>query len=234
MVRRRLWWRAAVGLVVLSGTAIAADTTTSFVYVAAPICQSGAPCAPEVLVYDASTAALVTRIALPLNTSPAGIVISRDGTRLYVSLRPQTSGSPTLAIADLTSNLFLAQYPVGAAGPLAISRDGARVFISSQYAIAVFDVASQGVVSTIQSGLVLGLVASPSANALYTTSFQTVVGAATSTIQQFNTLTGAGGSTPVAAGNLTWSDVHVSGDGTRLYATGAANWTTPSTGGGVS
>jgi hypothetical protein len=187
-----------------------------------------------VLVYDASTAALVTRVTLPLNTSPAGIVISRDGSRLYVSLHAQPTGSPSLAVVDLTSNLFLAQYPVSAAGPLAISRDGARVFISCRYSIVVFDVASRSVVSIIQSGLALGLAASPSVDALYTTSFQTAGGTAASTVEQFNTVTGAGGSPPAATGSLTWSDIHVSGDGRRVYATGASNWTTPSTGGGVS
>ena len=234
MVRRRFRWRAAVGAAVLFSTAITAEAAPSFVYVVAPICQSGAPCAPQVLVYDASTAALVTTIGLPLNTSPAGIVISRDGTRLYVSLRASSGGTPSLAVVDLTSNVFLAQYASNAAGPLAISRDGTRVFTSSQYSIDVFDVAGQRSVATVQSGLVLGLTASPSADRLYTTSFQTTNGSATSTILQFNTLTGAGGSTPAATGNLTWSDLHVSSDGTRLYATGAANWTTPSTGGGVS
>ncbi|HEX6463630.1 MAG TPA: hypothetical protein VFZ98_04230, partial [Vicinamibacterales bacterium] len=172
MVRRRLWWRAAVVAAALFSTAIAADAAQSFVYVAAPICQSGVPCAPEVLVYDASTTALVTTIGLPLNTSPAGIVISHDGTRLYVSLRASSTGTPSLAVVDLTANVFLTQYASNAAGPLAISRDGTRVFTSSQYSIDVFDVAGQRSIGTLQSGVVLDLAGSPSADSLYTTSFQ--------------------------------------------------------------
>src|SRR5215467_320435 len=111
MVRRRGRWRAAFGAVALVSTAIAAEAAPSFVYVAAPICQSGSPCAPQVLVYDANTAALVTTIALPLNTSPAGIAISRDGRRLWVSLRAQTNNaSPSLAAIDLQSHQFLSRY----------------------------------------------------------------------------------------------------------------------------
>jgi hypothetical protein len=234
MVRRLMGWRAAFGAVALVSTAIYAEAAPSFVYVAAPICRSGAPCAPEVLVYDAGTAALVTRISLPLNVSPAGIVISPDGQRLYVSLRSQSNNATSLAVIDLGSNLFLAQYAADTAGPLAISRDGARVFISSTYSVSVFDVASQRVLSTIQSGIVLGLDASPSADRLYTTSFDSQ-GAASSTIDQFDSKTGnAVGSSAAARGSLTWSDLRVSWDGTRLYATGTSNWSTPSTGGGVS
>ena len=234
MVRRSVGWRAAFGAVALVSTAIAAEAASSFVYVAAPICPSGVSCVPEVLVYDTRTAALVTRVGLPVNTSPAGIVISPDGQRLYVSLRSQANNAPSLAVIDLGSNLFLAQYSVDTAGQLAISRDGTRVFISSNYAVSVFDVATHHVVSTIQSGLVLGLVGSPSVDRLYTTSFDQS-GATSSTIDQFDSKTGtAVGSPPAARGSLTWSDVHVSWDGTRLYATGAANWSTPSTGGGVS
>jgi hypothetical protein len=231
---RLVGWRAAFGAVALISTAIAAEAAPSFVYVAAPICRSGAPCAPEVLVYDAGTAGLVTRIALPLNTSPNGIVISPDGQRLYVSLRSQANSASSIAVIDLASNLFLAQYAADAAGQLAISRDGARVFISSNYAISVFDVSSHRVVSTIQSGLVLGLEGSPSVDRLYTTSFDQS-GTPASTINQFDSTMGtAVGAAAAARGALTWSDVHVSWDGTRLYATGASNWSSPSTGGGVS
>jgi Viral BACON domain len=230
----RFWWRVAIGAVALVSTAIAADAAPSFVYVAAPICASGSSCAPQVLVYDATTAALVTSIGLPLNTSPAGIVISRDGARLYVSLRSQANdGSPSLAVVDLTSHLFLAQYPATAAGPLAISRDGARVFISAQNAIAVFDVAGHGVVSTIQSGLVLGLAASSSLDRLYTTSFDPSA-SPRSMLREFDSRTGVAMSAAAARSDLTWSDVHVSADGTRLYATASSSWSSPSAGGGVS
>ena len=235
MVRRQVWWRAAFGAVALVSTAIAAVAAPAFVYVAAPICQSGAPCAPQVLVYDANTAALVTSIALPLNTSPAGIVISRDGKRLWVSLRSQTNnGSPSLAAIDLTSQLFFARYTTDAAGPLAISRDGAHVFISSNNAVSVFDVASQQVISPVQSGLVLGLTASPTADQLYTTSFDEQAGTSASVIREFDSTTGAAEASAGAHGTLMWSDVRVSSDGTRLYATGASNWVNPSAGGGVS
>jgi hypothetical protein len=231
---RRLGWRAAIGAVALVSTAIAAEAAPSFVYVAAPICASGSPCAPQVFVYDANTAALVTTIALPLNTSPAGIVISRDGTRLYVSLNAQANnGAPLLAIIDLTSNLLYGQYPVTTAGLLAISRDGARVFISAQSAIAVFNVASHSVTSSIQSGLVLGLTGSPSVDRLYTTSFDPSM-SPMSSLHEFDSTTGAAISAAAARSNLAWSDVHVSNDGTRVYVTGSSNWTTPSTGGGVS
>jgi len=234
MILRSVTWRAAFGAVALVSTAIAAEAAPSFVYVATPICPSGASCAAGVLVYDTRTAALVTRIGLPLNASPAGIVISPDGQRLYVSMRSQANNAASLALIDLGSNLFLAQYSADTAGQLAISRDGARVFISSNYAVSVFDVATHRVVSTIQSGLVLGLAASPSLDRLYTTSFEQS-GTTSSTIYQFDSKTGTPvGSAPAVRGSLTWSDMHVSWDGTRLYATGASNWSTPSTGGGVS
>lgn len=223
-----------MGAVALVSTAIAAEAAPSFVYVAAPICVSGSTCAPQVLVYDANTAALVTTIGLPLNTSPAGMVISRDGTHLYVSLTaPTNNGSPSLAIVDLTSNLLFGQYPVKTAGPLAISRDGLRVFISAQNSVAVFDVASHSVTSPIQSGLVLGLAGSPSVDRLYTTSFDPSM-SPMSSLHEFDSRTGAAISAAAARSNLTWSDVHVSNDGTRVYVTGVSNWTSPSSGGGVS
>jgi len=234
MVRRRLWWRAAVGAAALLSAATAADAAPSFVYVAAPICRSGSPCAPQVLVYDASTANLVTRIGLPINTSPAGLVIATDGSKLYVSLRSQTNGAASLASIDLASHMFFAQYPADTAGPLAISRDGSHVFISSTTALSLFDVSAQRVTTTIPSGLVLGLAGSPTLDRLYTTSLDTMSGTATSIIRQFDSRTGAALSGAAAHGVLTWSDVHVSADGTRLYATGASNWTNPPAGGGVS
>jgi len=187
-----------------------------------------------VLVYDASTSNLVTRISLPINTSPAGLVIAPDGSRLYVSLRSQTNGGPSLASIDLASHMFFAQYPADTAGPLAISRDGSHVFISSTNAMSLFDVSAQRVTSTIPSGLVLGLAGSPTLDRLYTTSLDSMSGAATSIIREFDSKTGAALSAAAAHGLLTWSDVHVSADGTRVYATGASNWTNPPAGGGVS
>jgi uncharacterized membrane protein len=69
----------------------------SFVYVAVPAaeCAAASPCAPpELHVYDAETARLVTRLPLPVHTAPAGIAMSPDGSRTMLSVLCDLRGEP--------------------------------------------------------------------------------------------------------------------------------------------
>src|SRR6476619_5898930 len=83
--------RRTLGLVAvfaLTGATASSASPSGYVYVAvsAAACAQASPCAaPQVVVVDAATTEVVTRIDLPVHTSPSGIAISPDGTRLYVS-----------------------------------------------------------------------------------------------------------------------------------------------------
>src|SRR4051812_737209 len=101
-----------------------AARASDFVYAAVPAapCVSLSPCAaPHLMVIDAETAAEVVRLALPAHTIPAGIAISPDGTRVYVSNRAaDPDGIASMTIVDATRHTVIGSFPTGgsAAGML--------------------------------------------------------------------------------------------------------------------
>ena len=104
------------------------DAAQSFAYVAT--CGQSSNCAaPQLLVYDANTAQLVTAIDLPAGT-PRNAEMALDGTRLYVSIAGSTGAR--LAVIDTTAHVLAGSYTAPVAGDVAVARDGSRVFVMAQ------------------------------------------------------------------------------------------------------
>jgi DNA-binding beta-propeller fold protein YncE len=119
--RATLGWIFSL-LCAFAGEAAAAQ---SFAYVAT--CEQSSSCAtPSLLVYDTSTARLVTTIQLPSGT-PRQAAMTSDGTRLYVSIGESTGG--WLAVVDTTTHVLIGAYPAPGAGDIAVARDNGRVFV---------------------------------------------------------------------------------------------------------
>ena len=88
------------------------EAAQSFAYVAT--CGQSTSCAaPQLLVYDANTARLVTAIDLPPGT-PRSAAIAPDGTRLYVSIAG--SSGARLAVIDTTAHVLSGSYAAPVAG----------------------------------------------------------------------------------------------------------------------
>jgi hypothetical protein len=189
----------------------------SFVYLAAPVCVATPVCAPEVLVYDAVTGGLVTRIPLTVGTTPSALAISPDGRRLYVSSFGIGGG---ITVIDTTRHVSLGT-PVDTGGGMAVSRDGTRLFIVSGNGIFVYDTATDAIVSTIRLGSIQAtdVAASPTADRFYVALWNPAAGnLGGSGVAEYDTATlalvaGAGASFDVNAPPA----LHVSRDGTRVY-----------------
>jgi hypothetical protein len=124
-----------------------ASAAQTFVYVAAPVCPHD-PCASDVLVYDAATAGLVTRISLGA-ARPSYLALSPDGRRLYVSTETDPAGE--LIVIDTTQHRIVERYPGVAGGQVtAVSRDGSRLFIGSGSFISLYDTVARAFVWSTQ------------------------------------------------------------------------------------
>jgi DNA-binding beta-propeller fold protein YncE len=117
----------------LAGTPVSSASPSGYVYVAVPAasCAQASPCAlPQVLVVDAATAEVATRIDLPVHTVPPGIALSPDGTRLYVSNFGAEFGAFTsLTVIDARHHVVLKTFSLPLSGPLAVGPKAERVFL---------------------------------------------------------------------------------------------------------
>src|SRR5258708_5930311 len=185
----QVWrWSVTAGLVLLSAQVVGAAAAQSFVYVAAPICATAPGCSAGVLVYDSGTAGLVTRIALPPDMTPAGLAMAPDGSRLYISVKsgPNNVGA-SVVIVDARSHQLFGQFTTATAGPVAVSRDGSRVFVAAPSSVDAYDAVSGRALAHIEPGLVLGLATSTMGDRFYTTSF---AGSGSSAVPDLNEFDG--------------------------------------------
>lgn len=163
-VRRRVWLLAFF-VFVACAVPFARAEASAFVYAAfhAPPCPSGGPCAPELHVYDAETAALVIRLALPVDTLPLDVAASPDGAYVYVSNGSTSGAGASLTIVDARRHRVVGSFPTGGedfpghAGQLAVSADSSRVFIAAagifSGTLSVFDTTTR---TTLQSVAIPG------------------------------------------------------------------------------
>lgn len=115
-----------------------------FVYIAVQPCAPGPACAPEVDVYNATTAALVTRIPFAAGASLGNLAISSDGRHVYV-VEALLSGVSNLAVIDaaaqaVTSEAFLFFTQPSFRPFLAAGKDPTQVLL------LVTDVSTQSIV----------------------------------------------------------------------------------------
>jgi hypothetical protein len=114
----------AVGLtavVAMIAPTVSSASPSGYVYVAVPAaaCAQPSPCAPpQVLVIDAATAEIATRIDLPANTVPQSLTFSSDGTRLYVWNVGAEFGSSSMTVIDPRHNVPLNTFSVPWSGSL--------------------------------------------------------------------------------------------------------------------
>src|SRR6266536_2259888 len=116
MTRIRLF--ATVATIALMVLTLRAASGQSFIYVAA---TPDSIAAPYVLVIDATTLGVVTRIPLPANSGQRGMAIAPDGRHLYVL---NTRGLTEIDLAThAVSRAIAADYSSGF-GHLTVRNDG--------------------------------------------------------------------------------------------------------------
>ena len=214
--------RAALILCVLiwvPGSATASPG--SFVYVTSTTCIIVAgPCTVNLLVYDATTAGLVTTIPISVGRAPfvPGIAISPDGSRLYVSV--SVGASPQIVAVDATRHTVIGRFGDGFAGNLAVSHDGTLLF-DAIGGMRIYDIASQQLVTSIAAivGPAGPIAADPVQDRVY---WVEEGGSSCFSSTEFRAYDMVLGSTvavsPTAASPaLAWGDLFVSRDDSRLY-----------------
>lgn len=102
-------------------------------------------------------ASLGIKATTTIGSSPSGIAVSPDGTRLYVANRD----SGTVSVVNATNNTVVSTVKVvSSPSAVAVDSTGARVYIAGDRAVSVLDTATNTVVATV------GVTSSPSALAL--------------------------------------------------------------------
>ena len=164
----------ALGTSIALGLSLPAYAAQSFAYVAT--CGQSSSCAaPQLLVYDANTAHLVTAIDLPAGT-PRAVAMAPDGSRLYVSI--DAAAGARLAVVDTTAHVLAGSYVAPVAGSLAVARDGARVFVIARQGgdgtVYGFDTSTHAFGPfVVAASAVLHIAANPARDRLYLTSRDT-------------------------------------------------------------
>jgi hypothetical protein len=144
-----------MALFALVHATVASASPSGYVYVAVPAaaCAQPSPCAaPQVVVVDAATAEVVTRIDLPVHTSPRGIAISPDGTRLYVSnFGAEFGASTSLTVIDARHNVLLRTVSLGSSqyGLLAAGAGASRVFLVGAGTLYAIDPSTGGQLGSV-------------------------------------------------------------------------------------
>ena len=227
-MRRALSALSVLSVLVLSPHFV--EAAQSFAYVAT--CGQSSNClAPQLLVYDANTARLVTSIDLPPGT-PRNAAMTLDGTRLYVSIAGSTGAR--LAVVDTTAHVLAGSYAAPVAGDVAVARDGARVFVlargsPSDSIIYAFDTSAHAFAPFVTAPpLAYHIATNPARDRLYVTSGYTPENG----VRAYDSVTGAllATSTPVSclmpSTCRALTALAVSPDGNRVYFADHFWWVT--------
>jgi YVTN family beta-propeller protein len=105
----------------------------------------------SVSVIDAATNTVIATI--PVGTQPAGVAVSPDGSRVYVTNAnsPDFSQPGTVSVIDAATNTVIATIPVGTTpGGVSVTPDGSRVYVANAFSpVSVIDAVKNIVVATI-------------------------------------------------------------------------------------
>jgi YVTN family beta-propeller protein len=106
-----------------------------------------------VAVVETKTHSVIHTVRIPRGdgVKPMGVVVSRDGRRIYVAL----GRANAVAVIDATSYQILAKIPVGErVWGLAITPDGKKVYAANGLSntVSVIDTTTDQVTKTIKAG----------------------------------------------------------------------------------
>jgi len=201
------------------GGPVAVNPAGTLVYVA-----NGGPSGSDNLsVLNATTNTVTATIVLDGN--PAGVAVSPDGSKVYVS------NGNNVSVIDTATNLVTANIPMGIGpGDLVVSPDGSKIYVTDYNStsdqltmnpiyngtVEVIDAATNTVTSIITVGKwPMGIAISPDGTKVYSTNYEdgtiSVIDTATNTVTA--TMQNPYGSWAIA----------VNPTGTRVYATSDYN-----------
>jgi YVTN family beta-propeller protein len=170
--------------------------------------------AGSVTVINTANNSVVTTIAV--GTTPFGVAVKPDGSRVYVA----NNGSGTVSVINTSTNTVVGTIPVGSGvSGLAVSPDGSRVYATrtTANAVSVIDTSDNSIVTTITSGFnsPLGVVVNTAGTRVFVTN-----NVSPGTVSVINTSTNALltpiALTPASAGNSPYG-IAVSPDGAFIY-----------------
>jgi YVTN family beta-propeller protein len=108
----------------------------------------------------------INKVASIVNVGldPLGIVVSPDGTKVYVA-----NAGGTVSVIDTASNNVTATVPVGNCPyGIAVSPDGTKVFVTSESKVSIVDTSSYNILGTVNVGnLPIGIAVSPDGKRVY-------------------------------------------------------------------
>ncbi len=120
-------------------------------------------------VIDTTTDKVTTTINV--GSSPVGVAINPDGTKVYVA----NSKSNDVSVIDTATNTVIARVPAGSSPKgVAVSPDGKKVYVTNlaSNTISVIDTTTNTVVSTVKTGKSpTGVAVSPDGKKVYVTNY---------------------------------------------------------------
>ncbi len=191
-------------------------------YVASACASSGNCTNGTVSVINTATNAVTATILT--GSQPFGVVVSPDGSRVYVA----NLGSNIVSVIDTANDTMTATIPVGVHPfGVAVNPDGSRVYVSlcascANGTVSVIDTANDTVTATIPVGSTpQGVAVSPDGSRVY------VANSGSGTVSVIDTASNAVTATITVGSNP--EGVAVSPDGSRVYVTNACHSCTNST-----
>lgn len=148
-----------------------------FVHAARGACFPRLGCSPAESLINAATGHQLKSASMPGNLSnalPAGIVVSPDGTRTYMTVRygfGPSGPEDSLVVVDTSTYTIVARVSLASTSPgvPVLSPDGSKLFVPQRVgSVAVIDTTALTVTATVTvGGTPQALALSPSTNRLY-------------------------------------------------------------------
>jgi hypothetical protein len=222
-MRRRLIVACAAGTLQWLMPPSAYAAPGSFVYTTASSCNQVSMCTLNLLVYDATTAALVTTIPLGtgLTAGSGGLAISPDGSRVYVSV--SFGASLGVLTVDATRHQVVGSGLQAPGGSLAVSHDGKLLFVGL-LGLQVYDTTTGQLITAIPTinGPPSALAADPVQDRVYWVDGPGSGCFGASEFRAYDTTLGSTVAVSPAAASpaISWTNIVVSRDDSRLYLAG--------------
>ena len=201
------------------GVAITPDGTRAYVSneCASSACSLGSPGSVSVI----NTATNTVETTIPVGSSPFGIAVTPDGTRVYVANEcgsPGTCSSGSISVISTVSNTVTATIPLSLQPfGIAITPDGARAYVTyyNSGSVSVINLVTNTVSAPLPVGSQpAGVAITPDGTRAYVANF------GSNSVYVINTATNTVVAPPIPVGSHPVG-VATTADGTRAYV---ANW----------